>query len=92
MMKKTIFALLGLTAVLMMVGPTQAHAAVVVGVGVGPVYYGHPVYPYVYVHPRPVVPYVYAPGYVYRAPYWGPYGYPRPYVYRGYVGPHRYWR
>jgi len=87
MMKKTIFALLGLAAILTFVGPTQAHAAVIVGVRVGPVY-GHPVYPYAYVHPRPILPYAYAPGYVYGGPYWGP----RHYAYRGYFGPRRYWR
>jgi len=54
---------------------------------VGPVY-PHPAY--VYVHPRPVLPYVYAPGYVYRGPYWGPY-WRRPYAYRYHVRP-RYWR
>jgi len=87
MMKKTIFALLGLAAILTLVGPTRAQAAVIVGVGMGPVY-PHPAY--VYIHPRPVLPYVYAPGYVYRRPYWGPY-WRRPYAYRYYVRP-RYWR
>jgi len=91
MMKTTIFALLGLAAILTFVGPTQAHAAVVVGVRVGPVY-AHPGYAYAYVHPRPVLPYAYAPGYVYPAPYWGPRWAPRHYAYRGYVAPHRYWR
>lgn len=91
MMKKTIFALLALAAILTFVGPTQAHAAVVVGVRVGPVY-GHPVYPYVYLHPRPILPYAYAPGYAYGGPYWGPYWGPRSYAYRGYFGPRRDWR
>ena len=92
MMKKTIFALLGLAAILTLVGPTQAQAAVVVGVRVGPVY-AHPGYGYAYVHPRPFLPYAYAPGYVYPAPYWGrPYWRPRHYAYRAYVGPRRCWR
>jgi len=91
MMKKTIFALLGLAAVLALVGPTQAHAAVLVGVRVGPVY-GRAIYPYVYVHPRPILPYVYGPRYGYPGPYWGPYWRPRAYYgYRAYYGPRR-WR
>ena len=92
MMKKTIFALLWLAAVLTLVGPAPAHAAVVVGVGVGPIY-GHAVYPYAYVHPRPILPYAYGPRYVYPGQYWGPYWRPRPYYgYRAYYGPRRYWR
>ena len=36
MMKKTIFAMLGLVFVLALVSPPKAHAGVVIGVGVGP--------------------------------------------------------
>lgn len=69
MMKSTIFAMLGLAAVLALATPPRAHAGVVVGVGIGPVY-AAPVYgyvaaprPYVY-YPRPYA-YAYGPGYVY---------------------------
>jgi hypothetical protein len=94
MLKKSIlFAVLGLAAVLTVMTPSQAHAGVVVGVGVGPVVARpyvvvHP-YPYAYYGPRPY----YAPAYAYPGPnYWvrGRW-HPRYYAYRGYVG-RRYWR
>jgi len=71
MMKRSIFAVLGLAAALSLFSPSQAHAGVVVGVGVGvaPIY-PHPAYGYVAVHPRPYAycapAYAYAPGYVSR--------------------------
>lgn len=76
MMKRTIFATLGLAIALSLASVPQAHAGVVVGVGIGPVYAG-PAYGYVVVHPRPYYqpyyqPYAYAPGYVYPS-----YGYGR---------------
>ncbi len=70
MMKSTLFALLGLAAVLTLASPPQANAGVVIGVGVGPVYH-RPAYGYVVAPPRPYFyhahPYVYAPAYVPRA-------------------------
>ena len=70
MMKSTLFALLGLAAVLTLASPPKANAAVVIGVGVGPVYH-RPAYGYVVVPARPYFyrahPYVYAPAYVPRA-------------------------
>ena len=56
--------MLGLVVTFAVISPSQAHAAVVVGVGAGPVVVAHP---YVVVHPRPYVyygrprPRVYAP-------------------------------
>jgi len=67
MMKGTVFATLGLAIALVFASAPQAHAGVIVGVGIGPVYAG-PAYGYVAVHPRPYAyyqPYAYAPGYVY---------------------------
>ena len=95
MLKKSmLFAKLGLEAALTVMTPSQAHAGVVVGVGIGPVV----ARPYAVVHPVPYAyygpprPYVYAPAYVYPGPgvwirgHW----YPRYYAYRGYYGPR--WR
>ena len=83
MKKTTLFAMLGLAAALTFAIPSQAHAGVVVGVGIGPVVPA-PVYGRVYVGPTPY----YYPGY-YPAPYaYGP-GYVagyRPYRYYGYYG------
>ena len=75
MMKRTVFALLGLACVLALASPPKAHAGVVVGVGVGPVFVPRPAYGYGYVavHPRPH--YAYPPyryyGRVYGGGYWG---------------------
>ena len=96
MKKKMLLALFGLAAALTFASPTKATAGVFVGVGVGPVY-ARPAYGYVVVHPRP---YVYAPVYArgYVCPVWGRgfyregRWYPRAYAYRGYVGPHRFYR
>jgi hypothetical protein len=97
MLKKSLlFAVLGLAAVFTVMTPSQAHAGVVVGIGVGSVI----ARPYVVVHPYPYAyygpprPYIYAPAYAYRRPgYWaGGRWYPRYYAYRGHVGPRRYWR
>jgi len=96
MLKKSIFAVIGLAMVLAVMTPTQAHAGVVVGIGVGPVV----ARPYVVVHPRPYAyygpprPYVYAPVYAYPGPgyYVGGHWYPRYYAYRHYVAPRPYWR
>lgn len=97
MLRKSLFAVIGLAAVLMVMSPSQANARVVVGIGVGPVVVAHP---YVVVHPGPYAyygpprPYVYAPAYAYPGSghyvrgRWNP----RNYAYRGYVGPRRYWR
>ena len=70
MKKTTLLAMLGLAAALTLAIPSQAHAGVVVGIGVGPVA-PVPVYGHVYVGPRPYyypgyypAPYVYGPGYV----------------------------
>jgi hypothetical protein len=73
MMKATIFATLGLAAVLALATPPRANAGVVVGVGVGPVFV-RPASGYIVVPPRPYFYYQhpYAYGYAY-----GPgYGYP----------------
>jgi hypothetical protein len=68
MMKSMIFAMLGLAAVLTLAAPPSAHAGVVVGLGVGPIFAG-PAYGYVVGSARPYAyysrPYAYAPGYVY---------------------------
>lgn len=97
MLKKSIFAVIGLAAVLGVMSPPPANAAVVVGVGIGPVV----ARPYVIVHPRPYAyyygpprPYVYAPVHVYPGPgyYVGGRWYPRYYAYRPYVAPRPYWR
>jgi len=72
MMKTTVFALLGLAAVLALANPPRANAGVVIGVGIGPVF-PRPAYGYVVAPPRPYVyyahpyarPYAYAPGYTY---------------------------
>jgi hypothetical protein len=96
MLKKSLFALLGLAAVLTVMSPQQAHAGVVVGIGVGPVV----ARPYVVVHPGPYAyygpprPYFYGPTYAYPGPgfYVGGRWHPRYYAYRGYAGPRRYWR
>jgi hypothetical protein len=95
MLKKSLFAVLSLAAVLTVMSPSQAQARVVVGIGVGPVV----ARPYVVVHPNPYAyygpprPYVYAPAYAYAGPgyYVGGRWHPRYYAYRGYVGPRRYW-
>lgn len=79
MIKKTVFAVLGLAFVLALASPPKAHAGVVIGVGVGPVFVPRPAYGYVAVHPRP---YAYAPGYA--RPYVYPYAY-YGHVYRGAV-------
>jgi hypothetical protein len=86
MMKRSIFAVLGLAAALSLFSPSQAHAGVVIGVGVGvaPVY-PRPAYGYVAVQPQPYAyyapSYAYAPGYVVR-----PYpGYDRFYGDRGWA-------
>lgn len=96
MRKKMLLALFGLAAALALASPSKANAGVFVGVGVGPVYPG-PAYGYVVVHPRPYFyPPGYAPGYAY--PVWGRgfhregRWYPRAYAYRGYVGPHQFYR
>ncbi len=97
MVKRTIFATLGLAFLLVMAAPSQAHAGVFVSVNVGPVV-PRPAYvvgrPYAY---RPVVvgPVFYRPVPVFVRPapvvfYRGRWC-PRPYAYRGYYGP-RYWR
>ncbi len=95
MLNKSLLALLGLALALTVMSPAQAHAGVVVGIGVGPVV----ARPYVVVHPRPYAyygpprPYVYAPAYVYPEPgyYVGGRWHPRYYAYHRHVGP-RYWR
>lgn len=91
LLKKSMVALFGLFFALALIAPPKAHAAVAVGIGVGPVYVGvgHAYGPYVapapyYVAPAPYAapaPYVaYGPGYVYP-----PYVYPAPVVVgRGY--------
>ncbi len=86
MMKKTIFAMLGLVFVLALASPPKAHAGVVIGVGVGPVFVARPAYGYVAVHPRS---YAYAYGYapVYARSH---YVYP-PYGYYGHAYPSGYW-
>ena len=97
MLRKSLLAVLGFVVMLAVISPSRAHAAVVVGVGVGPVVVAHP---YVVVDPRPYVdygpppPYAYAPVYAYPGPgyYAGGRWYPRYYAYRRYVGPRRYWR
>jgi hypothetical protein len=97
MIKKTVFALLGLAFVLALANPPKANAGVVFGVGVGPVFVPRPAYGYGYVHPRPYAysygyapvyarpHYVYPPygyyGHVYRGGYWG---HPVERAYRGY--------
>lgn len=81
MMKTTLVAMLGLAAALTLVGPSQAHAGVVIGVQVGPVF-PRPVYGPVYVAPRP---YVYPVPYAYRPVYM-----PRWRAYRDYDR-HPYW-
>ncbi len=91
--KSILFAVLGLAAALTVMTPSQAHAGVVVGIGVGPVV----ARPYVagpYAYYGPPRPYVYAPAYAYSGPgYWvGGRWHPRYYAYRGYYGPRRYWR
>ena len=90
MMKRTVFALLGLAFVLALASPPKAHAGVVVGVGVGPVFGPRPAYGYVAVHSRP---YAYPYGYGYARPHYvypsyGYYGH----VYRGGYLAHRDWR
>ena len=99
MMKRTMFAMLGLAFVMMLAAPSQAHARVFVSVQVGPVvsrpaYVAVRPYPYYY---RPVVvrPVFYRPAPVFVRPapvffYRGRWC-PRPYAHRGYVGP-RYYR
>jgi hypothetical protein len=78
MMKSTLFALLGLAAVLTLASPPKANAAVVIGVGVGPVYH-RPAYGYVVVPPRPYFyhahPYAYAPAYVPRVDFYAGHSY-----------------
>jgi hypothetical protein len=89
MMKKTIFALLGLAVVLALASPPKAQAGVVIGVGVGPVFVPRPAYGhgYVAVHARPgyAYPYGYAPGYA------RPYYAPRAYGYYDHYDRDRYW-
>ena len=94
MKKKMLLALFGLAVALILASPTKANAGVFVRVGVGPVY-ARPAYGYVVAPHRYVYPPVCAPGYVY--PVWGrgfyrERWYPRAYAYRGYVGPHRFYR
>ena len=95
-MKKTnLLLVFGLALVLASVAAPKAHAGVVIGVTVGTPVYVHPVHPYRYIAPRPVVAYVPAPVYrrVYVAP--APVYYSRWYpqrryvVHRGYYGWHR---
>ena len=80
MMKRTIFAVMGLAFVLALASPPRAHAGVVIGIGVGPVFVPRPAYGYV-VHPRPYAyPYGYAPAYA-----------PPAYGYYGHYDRDRYW-
>ena len=93
MMKRTILAMLGLAFVLALASPPKAHAGVVIGVGVGPVFVARPAYGYVAAHPRPYhsYPYGYPPVYArphYVYPTYGYYGH----VYRGGYWAHRDWR
>ena len=89
MMKRTVFAMLGLAFVLALASPPKAHAGVVIGVGVGPGFVSRPAYGYGYVvaHPRPyyAYPYGYAPGYA------RPYYVPPAYGYYGHYGRDRDW-
>ena len=85
-MKRTIFAVIGLACVLALASPPKAHAGVVIGVGVGPVFVPRPAYGYVVVHPRRYAyPYGYAP--VYAPPYYAP----PAYRYYGHYDRDRYW-
>jgi hypothetical protein len=73
MVKRTVFAILGFAFVLALASPPNAHARVVIGVGIGPVFVPRPAYGSVIVAPRPyhAAPYLYAaPGYV--RPYYVP--------------------
>ena len=85
MIKKTVFAVMGLAFALALASPPKAHAGVVIGVGVGPAFVPRPAYGYGYVgvYPRPYAyPYGYAPVYErphYIYPAYGYYGH----VYRG---------
>jgi hypothetical protein len=104
MTSKAIFSGLILAVAMIVAAPTKADAQVVVAVRIGPVV---PRPAYVVVHPRPY-PYAYYPhpyaydrrpvvvapvivpraaGYYYRGRW-----YPRPYAYRGYVGPRHFRR
>lgn len=84
MLKKTVFAMLGLAFVLALASPPKADAGVVVGVGVGPVFVPRPAYGYVAVHTRGyyAYPYGYAPLYARPHYVYPPYGY-YGHVYRG---------
>jgi len=79
MLKKSLFAVIGLAMALMFVRP--ANAQVAIGVTVGAPVYVHPVYPYPYavVRPAPRPVYVYPRPYVYPAPVYYGRVYDRPY-------------
>jgi len=86
-MKKSILLLLGLAAILAMVAPSRANAAVVVGVAVGRPVYFQPAYPYRCLGPHPYYYGACVSGYVYPHRYWGPYWRQRRYPYRVYAAP-----
>jgi len=89
MMKRIVFALLGLSVVLALASPPKAQAGVVIGVGVGPVFVPRPAYGYVAVHPRLYAyPYGYAPVYAHPHYVYPAYGYNGP-AYRGGYWAHR---